>query len=275
MFRVLRVTGVHIMEGGMVQPGVRNPGCTTSGLHGHRKWSGVDESGNSLKPAPGATDNTRVQPQVQPPRFHEQDPPSPSRTESPRARRMRARRARHRAYHWAGAVGAGMALVASAVVTVSVFTLHLGVRPVLTGSMRPDYGPGAVLLTRQVPLAAVHPGMIVLFVPPGDHAEYAHRITSVTGPASAPIITTKGDANEVADPWHARLTTPCSAAPHAPAAPRNTAVPIDTHARSACFIHMHCTEQREGDSNVKTQPHNQEGTRLRQDRRGRALTTSV
>src|SRR5664280_1359908 len=208
MFRVLRVTGVHIMEGGMVQPGVRNPGCTTSGLHGHRKWSGVDESGNSLKPAPGATDNTRVQPQVQPPRFHEQDPPSPSRTESPRARRMRARRARHRAYHWAGAVGAGMALVASAVVTVSVFTLHLGVRPVLTGSMRPDYGPGAVLLTRQVPLAAVHPGMIVLFVPPGDHAEYAHRITSVTGPASAPIITTKGDANEVADPWHARLTTP-------------------------------------------------------------------
>jgi signal peptidase I len=94
------------------------------------------------------------------------------------------------------------------VVAVSVVTLHLGVRAVLTGSMRPDYGPGAILLTERVPTASVRPGMIVLFVPPGEHVEYAHRITSVTGPKDAPVITTKGDANKVGDPWHAQLAAP-------------------------------------------------------------------
>ena len=105
-------------------------------------------------------------------------------------------------------VAACGALALSAALAVSVVTLHLGVRAVLTGSMRPDYGPGALLLTERVPVSTAKPGMIVLFVPPGEHSQYAHRITSVTGPKSAPVITTKGDANKAADPWHARLVTP-------------------------------------------------------------------
>ena len=103
---------------------------------------------------------------------------------------------------------AAVVLALSAVAAVSVVTMHLGVRAVLTGSMRPDYGPGAVLLTQRVPTASIRPGMIVLFVPPGEHVEYAHRITSVTGPKGAPVITTKGDANKVGDPWHAQLVAP-------------------------------------------------------------------
>jgi hypothetical protein len=50
--------------------------------------------------------------------------------------------------------------------------------------------------------------MIVLFVPPGESSEFAHRVTTVTGPANAPVLTTKGDANKVGDPWHARITAP-------------------------------------------------------------------
>jgi signal peptidase len=73
--------------------------------------------------------------------------------------------------------------------------------------MRPTYGPGALLVTRPVPVEDLHKGMIVAFVPPGEHAEFAHRITSVTGPPLVPIITTKGDANPAPDPWHAQLTT--------------------------------------------------------------------
>jgi signal peptidase I len=132
----------------------------------------------------------------------------PSAPPGPRTERTRARRARRRVLHGFGVAAAGVALAVSTAVTISVFTLHLGIRPVLTGSMRPDYGPGAVLVTRQVPVTTLRPGMIVLFVPPGEHAEFAHRITSVTGPADAPVITTKGDANKVADPWHAKLTSP-------------------------------------------------------------------
>jgi signal peptidase I len=101
--------------------------------------------------------------------------------------------------------------VVSALLCVSlalaVVVLHLQVRPVLTGSMVPTYGPGALLVTRAVPTADLHKGMIVLFVPPGEHAEFAHRITSVTGSPSFPIITTKGDANKAPDPWHAQLTS--------------------------------------------------------------------
>jgi signal peptidase I len=121
-------------------------------------------------------------------------------------RRHRARRRRSLSLVKLG--GACVVLAMSTVLAVSVITLHLGVRAVLTGSMRPDYGPGAVLLTQRIPVSLVKSGMVVLFVPPGRHSEYAHRITSLTGQRNSPIITTKGDANRAADPWHARLVTP-------------------------------------------------------------------
>jgi signal peptidase len=100
------------------------------------------------------------------------------------------------------ALGA-LVLVGCTTVATAVIVLHLGVRPVLTGSMRPAYGPGAVLITKPVPIRDLHAGMIPVFVPPGEHAEFAHRIVSVTGPASDPMITTKGDANRALDPWRA------------------------------------------------------------------------
>jgi len=105
-------------------------------------------------------------------------------------------------------VGASVIFAASAALTLSVITMHLTVRPVLTGSMQPDYGPGAAIVTKSIPVRSVRPGMIVLFVPPGKGAEYAHRVTSVTGSPAHPIVTTKGDANKTADPWHIQLTSP-------------------------------------------------------------------
>ena len=136
-----------------------------------------------------------MQPQAQP----LSNPPS-------RAERIRARRARRRLLHGVRLAAAGAVAAVSAVVAVAVVTLHLGVHPVLTGSMQPDYGPGAVLVTRQIPTSSLRPGMIVLFVPPGERAEYAHRITTVTGTPDGTVVTTKGDANRTPDPWHARIT---------------------------------------------------------------------
>ena len=97
--------------------------------------------------------------------------------------------------------------VGCAVLTVTVVALHLNIRPVLTGSMRPTYGPGAIVVTEPVPVANLRPGMIVLFTPPGEHVQFAHRIVTVRGPRTAPIITTKGDANRNPDPWQAQLTS--------------------------------------------------------------------
>ncbi len=96
---------------------------------------------------------------------------------------------------------------ACAVLAATVVTLHLNIRPVLTGSMQPTYGPGALVVTEPVPVADLRPGMIILFTPPGEHAEFAHRIVTVTGSRTAPVITTKGDANRYPDPWHAQLTS--------------------------------------------------------------------
>ena len=83
--------------------------------------------------------------------------------------------------------------------------LHLAIQPVLSGSMRPTFSPGAVVITRSIPTSSIRPGDIILFVPPGDTSQYAHRVTSVSGPAGRPVITTKGDANPAPDGWHAQI----------------------------------------------------------------------
>jgi signal peptidase I len=100
---------------------------------------------------------------------------------------------------------AAVLTAAIAALALVVVVFHIEVRPVLTGSMVPTYGPGALLVTKPVPVTNLHRGTIVLFVPPGQRAEFAHRITSVSGDRSHPIITTKGDANKAPDPWRAQL----------------------------------------------------------------------
>jgi signal peptidase I len=132
----------------------------------------------------------------------------PAGTIPARTERIRVRRKRRRLLTAIEIICAAALLGASAGLAFCVVSFHIGVRPVLTASMRPDYAPGAVLFTRRIPTSTIRPGMIVLFVPPGETSEFAHRVTSVSGPADAPILTTKGDANKVGDPWHARITAP-------------------------------------------------------------------
>jgi signal peptidase I len=190
---------VHIAPGPDGQWWLRNPSCNWL------TWINVTSGRVAknfripLKPSAGGAERHRVKHQVQ----HQVQPGGDP---SARARRSRTRHARRRFFHGLRLAAALVVAAVSATVAISVFTLHLGIRPVLTGSMRPDYGPGALLLTREVPTSSLRPGMIVLLVPPGEHAAYAHRITSVSGTPNAPVITTKGDANKVADPWHARIT---------------------------------------------------------------------
>jgi signal peptidase I len=81
------------------------------------------------------------------------------------------------------------------------FVLHLGLSPVLTGSMRPSFAPGDAIVTRPTPVSALKPGMVVVFVPPGHQDAYAHRIVSIGGTPTRPILVTKGDANPAADHW--------------------------------------------------------------------------
>jgi signal peptidase I len=107
-----------------------------------------------------------------------------------------------------GIFGAAVTIVISLLFTstaLAVFFLHLSVHPVLTGSMRPTFGPGWAIVTKQIPVSQVRPGDIVLFKPPGEAAQYAHRVVTVADSSGHPVITTKGDANRAPDIWHARL----------------------------------------------------------------------
>ena len=83
--------------------------------------------------------------------------------------------------------------------------LHMGISPVLTGSMRPTFAPGDAVITRPVSVHSLHAGDIAVFVPPGESAPYAHRITSVRDIGGHVVLTTKGDANVAPDRWRARL----------------------------------------------------------------------
>jgi signal peptidase len=133
----------------------------------------------------------------------------------------------HESHRWAGrsyafprwlwslerALGLVLIAVVSlvAVASVLVLTLHLSVRPVLTGSMQPTFGAGSLVVTRSVPTESLQPGDVIAFTPPGQSNIYVHRIVSITGSRAQPIIATRGDANAADDPWHARIvskTTP-------------------------------------------------------------------
>ncbi len=123
--------------------------------------------------------------------------------------------ARHRPFGnlWRALGFVIFAIVGTAMVAVAVATLalHLSIRPVLSPSMEPTYGPGWAIITRPVSTSTLKVGDIIVFTPPGQSVQYAHRIISLTGPADHPVVMTKGDNNPTPDAWHARLasdTTP-------------------------------------------------------------------
>jgi signal peptidase I len=97
--------------------------------------------------------------------------------------------------------------VTALVLLTAAGLLAMGYRvsPVLSASMTPTYRAGDAIVTKPVPARSLRPGMIPVIIPPGEAVPYAHRITTVSGSPSALVVTTKGDANPLADPWHARI----------------------------------------------------------------------
>jgi len=98
-----------------------------------------------------------------------------------------------------------LATLAMMATAIGIVLFHVGFQPVLSGSMRPTFSPGSLVMTRPIPTRNVRTGDVILFTPPGQASPFAHRVTSVSGPADRPVIKTKGDANPVADPWKLQL----------------------------------------------------------------------
>lgn len=94
------------------------------------------------------------------------------------------------------------ALVLAGGVAMRVADLRL--QTVLSNSMRPTAAAGDLAVTQGVPVGSVRVGDVVAFIPPNGTRTVMHRVASLDGD----VITTKGDANPVADPWRVALAGP-------------------------------------------------------------------
>jgi signal peptidase I len=85
---------------------------------------------------------------------------------------------------------------------ILVFVANLHFQTVTSGSMRPTISPGDVAVTQAVPVSSLKVGDVIVFYPPGVTAEpVMHRIVSLDNG----LIKTRGDANNVDDPWQVTL----------------------------------------------------------------------
>ena len=98
-------------------------------------------------------------------------------------------------------------IVAVGVVAVGIGILvlvaNVRFQTVTSGSMRPTISPGDVAVTQAVPVSSLAVGDIIVFFPPTSTTEpVMHRIVSLVNG----VIKTRGDANNVNDPWQVTLT---------------------------------------------------------------------
>jgi signal peptidase I len=100
------------------------------------------------------------------------------------------------------------------VVSVAIL-LAVGVLPrtgwyrtltVLSGSMRPTFAPGDMVVAAPKPAADLQVGDVLVYsIPIGDHHVESHRVVKILGRNPLEVVT-KGDANTSADPWTAQLS---------------------------------------------------------------------
>lgn len=77
---------------------------------------------------------------------------------------------------------------------------------VLSGSMRPTFSPGDMIVVRPEPVSAVRVGQVISYqVPTGAHQVETHRIVRILSGGAHPVIQTQGDANNAPDQWTAKL----------------------------------------------------------------------
>ncbi|GAC1611471.1 MAG: hypothetical protein NVS3B26_24670 [Mycobacteriales bacterium] len=77
----------------------------------------------------------------------------------------------------------------------------------LTGSMRPEYPPGAVLVDTPEPLSQLRVGQVLTYqIPVLDHHVESHRVIAIERQADGSAdVQTRGDANNGQDPWRAHI----------------------------------------------------------------------
>jgi signal peptidase I len=88
-----------------------------------------------------------------------------------------------------------------------VLTLDASVAPVLSGSMRPAFKEGDLVVVRPIDTAALEVGRVAVLAPSADPGRaVAHRILSVEHRDDGAHVRTRGDANAHPDPGPVIIT---------------------------------------------------------------------
>lgn len=102
----------------------------------------------------------------------------------------------------------GSAILAGVLVILGIASMALVsgswmVTPVLSGSMRPGFAVGGVVISERVPVGSLAVRDVIVFQRPDRPSEeVVHRIVKMTrNPSGQVAINTQGDANTVRDPW--------------------------------------------------------------------------
>ncbi len=83
---------------------------------------------------------------------------------------------------------------------------------ITSGSMTGTYDRGSLVLSEVVPVGDLRVGDVITYTPPGGDHLVTHRISWIgRDDAGQRIFRTKGDANQVADPWTFQLDRPTQA----------------------------------------------------------------
>ncbi len=101
---------------------------------------------------------------------------------------------------------AGLVALVTIVMVAGTLTGKMRVLPVLSGSMTPAFDTGSAAIVTPQAASALRVGEVVVYhIPVMDHHLVMHRVVKVLHHHAGTIITTRGDANPVDDPWTARL----------------------------------------------------------------------
>jgi signal peptidase len=102
---------------------------------------------------------------------------------------------------------AALLLAGAGLVTYSVLSGNWTIAPILSGSMRPGFPVGGVVVAERTPTSALAVGDVILFQNPDRPSDQmVHRIIRLKSDQSGQqVINTKGDANSADDPWTVSL----------------------------------------------------------------------
>lgn len=93
-----------------------------------------------------------------------------------------------------------------ALVALGVLSGNYQIRPILSGSMRPGFPVGGVVISKRVPMSDIKVRDVIVFTRPNNRSErVVHRIIKLDRKGSAVTVKTQGDANPAPDPWTLNL----------------------------------------------------------------------